>query len=104
MRVLILGGTGFIGPAVVRLLAEQGNEITLYHRGKIFLARGLVGTAAAAATLEQGPTLESARAQVSRKLIIRHVDNGQARDRIVRFRAPVLRINLPGKSGFQTLA
>jgi nucleoside-diphosphate-sugar epimerase len=34
MRVLILGGTGFIGPAVVRQLAERGNEITVYHRGK----------------------------------------------------------------------
>lgn len=34
MRVLILGGTGFIGPAVVQLLAAQGNEITVYHRGK----------------------------------------------------------------------
>ncbi len=33
MRVLVLGGTRFIGPYVVRLLAEQGHDITVFHRG-----------------------------------------------------------------------
>jgi len=32
-NVLILGGTGFIGPHVVRALAAHGHEITLYNRG-----------------------------------------------------------------------
>lgn len=34
MRVLVLSGTGFIGHVVVRLLAERGDEITVYHRGQ----------------------------------------------------------------------
>jgi nucleoside-diphosphate-sugar epimerase len=33
MRVLIIGGTGFIGPHVVRALDALGHDITLYHRG-----------------------------------------------------------------------
>ena len=34
MRILIIGGTNFIGPHVVRLLAGGGHEITLFHRGE----------------------------------------------------------------------
>ena len=34
MRVLIIGGTGFIGPHVVRLLAAQGHEVAAFHRGE----------------------------------------------------------------------
>jgi nucleoside-diphosphate-sugar epimerase len=34
MRVLIIGGTNFIGPHVVTLLHQLGHEITLYHRGQ----------------------------------------------------------------------
>lgn len=34
MRVLIIGGTGFIGPGVVRLLVERGHGVTLFHRGQ----------------------------------------------------------------------
>ncbi|MHC5079779.1 MAG: NAD-dependent epimerase/dehydratase family protein [Planctomycetota bacterium] len=34
MRILILGGTAFIGPPTVRRLHEEGNEIALFHRGK----------------------------------------------------------------------
>jgi nucleoside-diphosphate-sugar epimerase len=33
MRVLIIGGTNFIGPHVVRALDRRGAEITVYHRG-----------------------------------------------------------------------
>lgn len=34
MRVLLIGGTGFTGPHVVRRLHELGHELLLYHRGE----------------------------------------------------------------------
>lgn len=34
MRVLIIGGTGFIGPHVVRWLVEYDAEVTVFHRGQ----------------------------------------------------------------------
>jgi len=34
MRVLIIGGTGFIGPWVVRKLASDGHVVSLFHRGQ----------------------------------------------------------------------
>lgn len=33
MRVLVIGGTNFIGPHVVRRLVELGHEVTVFHRG-----------------------------------------------------------------------
>lgn len=33
MRVLILGGTGFVGPFVVQQLLEAGHDVTVFHRG-----------------------------------------------------------------------
>lgn len=34
MRVLVLGGTKFIGPPTVRRLVARGHEVTLFHRGQ----------------------------------------------------------------------
>jgi nucleoside-diphosphate-sugar epimerase len=34
MRILVIGGTGFSGPHVVRRLVSNGNEIMLFHRGQ----------------------------------------------------------------------
>src|SRR6266851_2950595 len=34
MRVLIIGGTRFIGPHVVRELVELGHEVKVFHRGE----------------------------------------------------------------------
>jgi nucleoside-diphosphate-sugar epimerase len=34
MRVLIIGGTGFIGQWIVRALVEQAHEVQLFHRGR----------------------------------------------------------------------
>ncbi len=33
MRVLVVGGTQFIGPYVVRRLSRNGNEVAVFHRG-----------------------------------------------------------------------
>jgi len=33
MRILVLGGTKFVGPHVVRQLAARGAQITIFHRG-----------------------------------------------------------------------
>jgi len=33
MRVLVIGGTRFIGPRVVDTLVKAGHEVTLFHRG-----------------------------------------------------------------------
>ena len=33
MRVLVIGGTGFIGPPVVRRLVQDGHEVAVFHRG-----------------------------------------------------------------------
>ncbi len=34
MRILILGGTGFIGPHEVRYALSRGHQVTIFNRGK----------------------------------------------------------------------
>ncbi|HEX4207139.1 MAG TPA: NAD-dependent epimerase/dehydratase family protein [Ktedonobacteraceae bacterium] len=34
MRILLIGGTRFIGPAVARQLHEQGHTVAIFHRGQ----------------------------------------------------------------------
>src|SRR2546428_11684284 len=34
MRVLVLGGTGLIGPHIVRRLMAQGHGVTVFRRGR----------------------------------------------------------------------
>lgn len=34
MRMLLIGGAGFMGPFVARDLLEQGHEVAVFHRGK----------------------------------------------------------------------
>src|SRR5512133_1729314 len=34
MRVLVLGGTRFVGPAAVQALVDAGHAVTVFHRGR----------------------------------------------------------------------
>ncbi len=34
MKIVIIGGTNFIGPPVIRHLTQMGHEVTIFHRGK----------------------------------------------------------------------
>jgi len=34
MKILVMGGTRFIGVSLVKLLVSQGHEVTLFNRGK----------------------------------------------------------------------
>src|SRR5437660_828992 len=34
MRILIIGGTRFIGPRVAKQLIELGNQVSVFHRGQ----------------------------------------------------------------------
>jgi nucleoside-diphosphate-sugar epimerase len=34
VRILVIGGTGFIGPHLVRQLADSGHAVTVLHRGR----------------------------------------------------------------------
>jgi len=34
MRILVIGGTNFMGPLVVHSLSEQGHEVKVFHRGQ----------------------------------------------------------------------
>ena len=34
MKILVLGGTGFIGPNLVRQLAQKGHSVSILHRGR----------------------------------------------------------------------
>jgi nucleoside-diphosphate-sugar epimerase len=34
MRILVIGGTNFMGPLVVRSLSNDGHEVVVFHRGK----------------------------------------------------------------------
>ncbi len=34
MRILVIGGTRFMGPLVMRSLSKSGHEVTVFHRGQ----------------------------------------------------------------------
>lgn len=34
MKILIIGGTGFLGPRVLQSLLQQGHEVAVFHRGQ----------------------------------------------------------------------
>lgn len=42
LRILILGGTGFLGPAVVQAAKQRGHTLTLFNRGKTEKRIGMI--------------------------------------------------------------
>src|SRR5262249_28051354 len=34
MRILVIGGTGFVGPHILRRLVDRGHDILSFHRGQ----------------------------------------------------------------------
>ncbi|HEX7288770.1 MAG TPA: NAD-dependent epimerase/dehydratase family protein [Candidatus Angelobacter sp.] len=40
MKILLIGGTGFMGPSTVACLQEDGHSVTVFHRGKTSLPAG----------------------------------------------------------------
>jgi nucleoside-diphosphate-sugar epimerase len=44
VRVLVLGGTGFVGGALVRRLLEDGHQVAAFHRGETRLDAGGAAT------------------------------------------------------------
>ena len=54
MKVLVIGGTGFIGPYVVRQLSGMGHAVSIFHRGRTktdLPAEQIIGDRRALATL-----------------------------------------------------
>ena len=43
MRLLLVGGTGFIGPHVARTLEQQGHDVTVFHRGTTRFRNEVIG-------------------------------------------------------------
>lgn len=41
MKILVIGGTGFIGPFAIRRLLEAGHQVTVFHRGKTAAPAGV---------------------------------------------------------------
>ena len=40
MKILIIGGTGFMGPSAIPYLQKDGHAVTVFHRGKTPLPAG----------------------------------------------------------------
>ncbi|HUO93247.1 MAG TPA: NAD-dependent epimerase/dehydratase family protein [Rhizomicrobium sp.] len=62
MRALVIGGTGFIGKFVSRLLAAHGHDVSVFHRARHDLSTILPG---ATSIISTGPLSSSAALQTA---------------------------------------
>ena len=79
MRVLVIGGTGFIGPWVVRQLCAAGCDVTVFHRGEHCAAlpsqvREILHPSAAMPVVDFPPQVRELRPEV----LIHMIAMGQA--------------------------
>jgi nucleoside-diphosphate-sugar epimerase len=68
MRILLIGGSGFIGPHLLRALEQQGHAVVVFHRGRVALKRQIIGDRQKLA--EHAAALRAARADVVVDLIL----------------------------------
>jgi len=81
VKILVIGGTRFIGPVVARKLLARGHEVTLFHRGQTDLdppleVRHVYGDRRALA--ERASELEALRAEVVLDTTLRTEDEARS--------------------------
>jgi nucleoside-diphosphate-sugar epimerase len=91
MHVLLIGGTGFIGPVVARELIERGHDVTVFHRGRAVApvnVRAIIGDRRR--LIEFSDPLRAAKADVVVDLVLS--SGAQARDLMTVFRGATRRV------------
>jgi len=88
MRILLIGGSGFIGPHVARTLEQQGHEVTVLHRGRTPAPRQIIGDRRALG--DHAEALRGAAPDVVVDLILS--SGTQARELIRMFRGGTSRV------------
>jgi nucleoside-diphosphate-sugar epimerase len=91
MRVVLIGGSGFIGPHVAHALLEHGHEVIVFHRGRSAVAAGaaeIIGDRRR--LLDSADALRATRAGVVVDLILSSA--AQARDLMSVFQGAAARV------------
>jgi nucleoside-diphosphate-sugar epimerase len=91
MRLLVIGGTGFIGPPVTQELIRRGHDVTVFHRGRTAVppgAREIVGDRRRLA--ESADTLRTLAPDVVVDLVLS--SGPQARELMTVFRGHARRV------------
>jgi nucleoside-diphosphate-sugar epimerase len=88
MRVLLIGGSGFIGPYLARTLEQQGHEVIVFHRGRSPVRHQIIGDRRALG--EHAGALRAAAPDVVIDLILS--SGAQARELMRLFRGGTSRV------------
>ena len=88
MRILLIGGSGFIGPHVARTLERHGHEVVVFHRGRTPARHQIIGDRRALG--DHAEALRSVASDVVVDLILS--SGAQARELMRMFRGVTSRI------------